>query len=252
MELYFLNAGRVEMKKKIFIPSIKNDDKFELPVISTYIRYKNLNILFDTGCHPSVEKSPEIRWGGLSKIMRPVNMNGTNLITELNLLGLSPSDVDIVINSHLHPDHCGCNEFFKNAEFYCHEKEVQIANSENANKLGYIKKEWDHPMPLKKINDNFDFFNNSKIVTIDLPGHTPGSIGLSVSLNRRNFLLASDALSLERNLIHNECPINAWDRDLLLKSYSEIKYLKNSGSTIICGHDDLQWKNNLVMGKIYN
>lgn len=252
MKLCFLNAGRVEMKKKIFIPSLDNEDKFELPVISTYIRYKNINILFDTGCHPSVEKDPEKRWGGLSKIMKPINMNGINLLTELNQLGLSPSDIDIVINSHLHPDHCGCNEFFKNAEFYCHEKEVQIANSKIANKLGYIKKEWDFPMPLKKINDNLDFFNNSKIVTINLPGHTPGSIGLSVSLDKRNFLIASDALSLERNLIQNESPKNAWDKELLLKSYSEIKYFKNSGSTIICGHDDLQWKNSLTMGRIYN
>ena len=42
--------------EKNFYPSLDNEDKFELPVISTYIRYKNINILFDTGCHPSVEK----------------------------------------------------------------------------------------------------------------------------------------------------------------------------------------------------
>ena len=251
MKLCFLNAGRVEMKRKIFIPSIKNDSKFELPVIATYVHYKNTNILFDTGCHPSVEENSEMRWGGLSKIMKPINMDGINLITELNLLGLSPDDIDIVINSHLHPDHCGCNEFFKNAEFYCHKKEFQTANSKNANKLGYVRKEWDLPMPLKTINDSFDIFNDSKIVTINLPGHTPGSIGLSITLNKRNFLIASDALSLERNLCQNEIPKNAWDKNLLLKSYSEIKYFKNSGSTIVCGHDDTQWKKKLVMGRIY-
>ena len=56
MNLYFLNSGRVQMKKKIFIPDINTDEKFQLPVISTYINYKKTNILFDTGCHPSVEK----------------------------------------------------------------------------------------------------------------------------------------------------------------------------------------------------
>ena len=81
MKLFFLNAGQIEIKKKIFIPQTISDDKFLLPVISTLIQYKNLNILFDTGCHPSVETNAENRWGGLSKIMKPRNMNGINLIS---------------------------------------------------------------------------------------------------------------------------------------------------------------------------
>ena len=251
MNLYFLNSGRVEMKKKIFIPDLNTDEKFELPVISTYINYKNTNILFDTGCHPSVETNAEKRWGGLSKIMTPKNMNGKNLITQLYEIGISPDDIDIVINSHLHPDHCGCNEFFKNAEFYCHEQEFKSANEKNASKMGYIKNEWDLPMPLKKLKQSFDLFDDSRIVTIDLPGHTPGSIGLMVNLEHNRFLIASDALSLERNLERDEIPKNAWNPSLLLKSYKELIKIKNSGSSIICGHDDTQWKNKLKIGKNY-
>ena len=48
MKLFFLNSGQIEIKKKIFIPEITNDEKFLLPVVSTLIQYKNLNILFDT------------------------------------------------------------------------------------------------------------------------------------------------------------------------------------------------------------
>ena len=251
MNLYFLNSGRVEMKKKIFIPDLNTDEKFELPVISTYINYKNTNILFDTGCHPSVETNAEKRWGGLSKIMTPKNMNGKNLITQLYEIGISPDDIDIVINSHLHPDHCGCNEFFKNAEFYCHEQEFKSANEKNASKMGYIKNEWDFPMPLKKLKQSFDLFDDSRIVTVDLPGHTPGSIGLMVNLEHNRFLIASDALSLERNLERDEIPKNAWNPSLLLKSYKELIKIKNSGSSIICGHDDTQWKNKLKIGKNY-
>ena len=155
---------------------------------------------FDTGCHPSVETNAEKRWGGLSKIMKPKNMNGINLISELNKKNIKPTDIDIVINSHLHPDHCGCNEFFTNAEFYCHNNEFHAANSSDAKRFGYIKNEWDLPMGLKTINEEFDFFNNSKIVTIDLFGHTPGSIGLLVNLDKNQFLIASDAVSLLRNL----------------------------------------------------
>ena len=65
MKLFFLNSGQIEIKKKIFIPQITSDERFLLPVISTLIQYKNLNILFDTGCHPSVETNAEGRWGCL-------------------------------------------------------------------------------------------------------------------------------------------------------------------------------------------
>ena len=252
MKLFFLNSGQIEIKKKIFIPEIIDDEKFLLPVISTLIQYKNLNILFDTGCHPSVETNAEKRWGGLSKIMKPKNMNGINLISELNKKNIKPTDIDIVINSHLHPDHCGCNEFFTNAEFYCHNNEFHAANSSDAKKFGYIKNEWDLPMGLKTINEEFDFFNNSKIVTIDLFGHTPGSIGLLVNLDKNQFLIASDAVSLLRNLEFEEVPKNAWNKAELLKSYQKIKKLSQKKINLICGHDYLQWNQNFKLGIEYN
>ena len=252
MKLFFLNSGQIEMKKKIFIPQITNDERFLLPVISTFIQYKNLNILFDTGCHPSVETKAEERWGGLSKIMKPKNMNGINLISELNKKNIGPNDIDIVINSHLHPDHCGCNEFFTNAEFYCHKNEFEVANSSDAKKFGYIKNEWDLPMGLKKINEDFDFFNNSKIVTINLFGHTPGTIGLLVNLDKNQFLIASDAVSLLRNLEYEEIPKNVWNANELMKSYKKIKEISQKKIKLICGHDYLQWKNNFKLGIEYN
>ena len=118
--------------------------------------------------------------------------------------------------------------------------------------MGYIKKEWDLPMKLKTLNHNFDVFDDSRIVTINLPGHTPGSIGLLVNLEKNRFVIASDALSLERNLDKEEVPKNAWNPQLILKSYEELKKIKQSGYIIVCGHDDNQWKNNLDMGVIYN
>ena len=39
MKLFFLNSGQIEIKKKIFIPEIIDDEKFLLPVVSTIIQY---------------------------------------------------------------------------------------------------------------------------------------------------------------------------------------------------------------------
>ena len=52
-------------------------------------------------------------------------------------------DIDIVVCSHLHPDHCGCNAFFKRATFAIHAKEVEAARAPGAEKSGYLATEWE-------------------------------------------------------------------------------------------------------------
>ena len=49
---------------------------------------------------------------------------------------------------------------------------------------------------MKTIDGQFDLFDDGKIVLVPLPGHTPGTMGALVKLDRSGeFLLASDAAS---------------------------------------------------------
>ena len=43
-----------------------------------------------------------------------------------------PDDIDVVVCSHLHPDHCGCNAFFKRATFIIHAGEIEAARAPGA------------------------------------------------------------------------------------------------------------------------
>ena len=175
--------------------------------------------------------------------MKPVGDFNDNLILNLKKNNIEPTDIDLVINSHLHPDHCGCNEFFINAEFVCSFEEIKVASKLDAKIKGYISHEWQHPMPLKGIKEFHDVFDDGRLITIALPGHTPGSIGLQVNTDKSgSFIIASDAISLERNIKHDEIPKNAWDGDLLLSSYQELRNLENSGFQLIYGHDYDQWE----------
>ena len=98
-------------------------------------------------------------------------------------------------------------------------------------------------MPLKGIKESYDVFDDGRLITIALPGHTPGSIGLQVNTDKSgSFIIASDAISLERNIKHDEIPKNAWDGDLLLNSYQELRNLENRGFQLIYGHDYDQWE----------
>ncbi|WP_413466382.1 MBL fold metallo-hydrolase [Mesorhizobium sp. B4-1-4] len=56
----------------------------------------------------------------------------------LALLGLEPKDIDVVVNSHFHFDHCGGNKYFPHAKKICHRTEVpQACNPQPFEHLGY-------------------------------------------------------------------------------------------------------------------
>ena len=63
----------------------------------------------------------------LVKEWRAVNRHAADAMAEHDL---SPADVRIVINSHLHFDHCGQNAVFKHAPFYIQRKELERARRE--------------------------------------------------------------------------------------------------------------------------
>ena len=52
--------------------------------------------------------------------------------------GFKPTDVDAIINSHLHFDHCGGNRHLTNATTYLHREELREARTpEPFERLGY-------------------------------------------------------------------------------------------------------------------
>jgi len=87
-----------------------------------------------------------------------------------------------------------------------------------------------------------DVFGDGRVVLVPLPGHTPGTMGAMVNLDRDGaFLLASDAVSLRHNLDTDTAPRNTWNVEAFLKSFAEIRHIAQSNATVICGHDDAQW-----------
>jgi N-acyl homoserine lactone hydrolase len=243
MKLQFLAAGRIRLKKSIYIKSADRSETFEAPVSSALIRHPQGNVLFDTGCHPSVVEHGEERWGPLMKVMTPVMRAEETLLPSLAAVGVNPDNIDVVVCSHLHPDHCGCNAFFKKATILVHAREIEAAQAPAAEAAGYLRADWDHGQPTDPINGERDVFGDGRVVLIPLPGHTPGTMGANVHLDRDgSFLLVSDAVSLRENLDTDTVPRNTWNAEALLKSFEEIRRIEKSGTTVICGHDDAQWR----------
>ena len=54
MKMHILSGGRVRMRKSIYLPDADRSETIELPVSCVLLRHPQGNVLFDTGCHPSV------------------------------------------------------------------------------------------------------------------------------------------------------------------------------------------------------
>ena len=242
MKMHFLSGGRLRMRRTVYLPQADRSEMIELPVSCVLLCHRHGNVLFDTGCHPSVAEDPEGRWGGLAKFMVPIMKPGEHVLASLGELGLTSNDIDVVICSHLHPDHCGCNAFFRRATILIHTSELEAARAPNAEKSGYLAADWDHPLRVEALTGERDLFADGHIVLIPLPGHTPGMMGALVSLAKSGrFLLASDTVSLRATLGSGIIPKNTWNAELLAKSLAEVAHIQSGGATVICGHDAAQW-----------
>ena len=243
MKMHFLSGGRVRMRKATFIPGTDRSEMIELPVISALLRHAQGNVLFDTGCHPDVPDDPASRWHGMEKFMVPIMPKGDNVLTGLKAIGVAADDIDVVVCSHLHPDHCGCNAFFRKATVMVQADDVAAARAPDAVTMGFLAGEWDVGLPLDELDGQRDVFADGRIVLIPLPGHTRGSMGALVGLDRDGqFLLAADTVTLRATLDRDVAPRNTWDTGTLLKSWEEVRRIEAQGATVICGHDDAQWQ----------
>lgn len=242
MKMHVLSGGRLRVRKTMYDANAVRGETMDVPVSCILLRHSQGNVLFDTGCHPAVAENAEAHWGGLAKIMTPVMKPDDNVIAALAGVGLTCDDIDVVLCSHLHADHCGCNTFFKRATFVIHAKEVAAARAPDAEAAGYLASEWEQPAPIDMIDGERDLFGDGRIVLIPLPGHTPGTTGALVALDKSGaFFLASDNVSLRSTLDTRIIPRNTWNADALAKSLTEVRHIEASGATVLCGHDDAQW-----------
>ena len=243
MKMHVLSGGRLRMKRSIYFPDPDRGETIDLPVSCILMRHKQGNVLFDTGCHPTIAENPEARWGAVAKILNPVMPPGDHVLTGLKAIGLHPDDIDIVVCSHFHTDHCGCNEFFKKSTVIVHAAELAAAKAPGAINRGYFSADWDHPIPMNVIEGQYDVFGDGMITLIPFPGHTPGTIGALIKLDRSGeFLLTSDAVSVRGNLDSDIVPRNTWNAEQFLRSFAEIRRIESRGAKVICSHDIQQWE----------
>lgn len=256
MKLYVLDNGQLTLDYAWLMLNPKpgtvdnkhpQADWVTVPTYTVLIEHPQLGyVLFDGTCHPEWED----RWpDALQAVFPYVAEEKQYLPQQLEDLNLKMSDIDIVVISHLHVDHCGCLDFFRGTKagqrgIIVHDKELghalKVTHTGPADFAGaWAKIEFDMP------NLNYELMLGPHLeLAPDLhlyhwPGHTPGLIGMVAHTEHSGtFIFTSDAAYLERNLKEFALSGIVYDTLAYFDSLNQIKQLSRKyDATMGYGHD---------------
>lgn len=128
--------------------------------------------------------------------------------------GIRKDEVKMVINTHLHGDHIGCNSMFK-ADKYAHAKEIAREGIKG----------------IKPLDLNSAI--SPRVKLIETPGHTEGHISV-IFESSEVVVIAGDAIPTYDNYLKRVPPRINIDEELAMHSFEKIEKIAD---LIIPGHD---------------
>lgn len=172
--------------------------KLVAPIIMYLVQSNDRMVLVDTG--PSDEEWAKKYHHGLTQTeeMKPVNA--------LKNIGVDAKDIEFIVNTHLHWDHCFNNKLFPNAKIFVQKREMEFAISPlpphwvfyESHQLGMTPPWLSALDRIVAVEGDYKLFPGLTLVTI--PGHTPGMQGLLVEdTDHGRTLIASDCCGLFEN-----------------------------------------------------
>lgn len=242
MKLYVLPLGSCgNDKEKIFTPGKDEGEWIEVPIWASLIQAEGLNILVDTGMHPVHIEDPQATFADTPYVewIRPMMREEDTIVNRLSELGLTPDDIDIVINTHLHFDHAGGNCFFPNSTFMVQKEHYHHA-------LG--TPEAFPPRYYLLPGLSYDLIEGEltllpRVEIIRCPGHVPGMQTVVVRLEESGtIVLGGDAISLRENLTDDRWE-SCWNPSLAKASARRLEAIaKAENGQLFFGHDPGWWK----------
>jgi 4-pyridoxolactonase len=182
------------------------------PCYSVLIEHADGRYIFDTGYD----------FDHVMRVLpfeKPIQDKAQTLPGQLAKLGLAPGDINYIINSHYHFDHCGGNKYFHQACTICHAKELEASgNCQPFEHLGYSDLSFAPALAAKRglklppdpaldmYTPKFETLTGDQEIAKGLwlyetPGHTAGHYSLMVELaNRRPMLFTADACYSKKNM----------------------------------------------------
>jgi N-acyl homoserine lactone hydrolase len=143
-----------------------------MPVNVHVIDHPDGRVLVDTGMtelHPAV--------ADMDPRLQPLSTQDFDL-----------AGIDIVVNTHLHFDHCGGNHLFGGRPIYVQRRELDDAHAEE----DYTIREWVDAPGLRYVPVDGELELLPGVRLLPAPGHTPGTQVVVVETGGRPVVIAGD------------------------------------------------------------
>ena len=229
---FILNTRRHESAKVWYV----------CPSLAYVIDHPDGLILWETG----ISRNALSEWlSGWQELIDISHVNTENLLEScLKSIGLGPEDFRYVIMGHLHCDHAGGLRLFEHApaEIICHEDEYRTVMAREEDGDFYVRADWNFLARKRPVTISGDQEILQDLWLHSLPGHTPGSMGLSARLNASGWMmLLSDALYSHHGYGPPAVgsPI-VWNGELWRRSIEKIRRLATERDAFVLpGHDEM-------------
>ena len=142
---------------RLHLASLRGVDGREWPVHGFVVTHPGGALLVDTGV------------GGPQEVLNDWRVVNRSVADALAGLDMTPADIGLVINTHLHFDHCGQNAVFSHAACYVQRAELDRAQRESPELCGwfdFMNARWE------LLDGDTEVLPGLSVITT--PGHTVG------------------------------------------------------------------------------
>lgn len=231
----------------------------KIPINAFLIHHRNGPVLFDTGIDPAIASDPNYISQAIGRVLMDRifkwHLSEEDALRhQLRKTGISASQIQKVVISHLHFDHVGGIADVPNSELIVSEREwAQLSEP-------HPEREWilsEHikipgsnwrPVPFEKTDDplfegfdgTFDVMGDGTLTLLPTPGHTPGSISMFIrSTKGPPVLLIGDLAYTAQAIMEDQVPGTGDAKELRL-TYKKVRQLKKDipNLLIVPSHDD--------------
>ncbi len=210
-------------------------EQYTIPIYCWYLQGGDRKILVDTGeMHPIQSQNREEAVGG--KIY--------TFEEGLARWDLAPEDIDVVIHTHLHNDHCENDYKCTNATFYTHQKEIERVHDPHPLDFRYLEdyiEDVEENGQIQILDCNAEIVPGIRVmhtpvhteggltVFVDAPGGQAAITGFCVIME--NFYPPNEIKAMEMDVIPPGTHVNVYEAyDIMLK-------IKESADILIPLHE---------------
>lgn len=193
-----LILGKLKVSKEQMTYLVDWDKEIWVAITVWYIKAMGQNVLVDTGI--SDADIQKYLYGRPYEEIRSFEL-------ALNSVDISPEDVDLVIQTHLHFDHCGNTHKCKNAKVIVQEEELKFAYSPHALFYGSYNLSFLKDLRFKTVSGDNEILPGIKVIHV--PGHSPGAQAVSIE-TKKGAAIISGFCSIKENFSPPEAMRVRW------------------------------------------